>query len=513
MAAAQSTGVRILGRYALYDEIAAGGMATVHIGRLIGPVGFSRTVAIKRLHPQHAKDPDFVSMFLDEARLAARIRHPNVVGTLDVVALSGELFLVMEYVQGESLARLMKGARESGRLIPLPILSAMMVGALDGLHAAHEATNDQGEPLGIVHRDVSPHNILVGADGVARVLDFGVAKAAGRIQTTKDGQLKGKISYMAPEQIHGTVDRTTDVYAASVVIWEALTGKRLFYAENDAKTLANVMSPKVDPPSRHVPTIPKELDALVLKGLAQDPAARFPTAREMARALQRVVPIAPASDVADWVEVMAGGTIAARAKRVALIESSTPTAPPESESMPSMPMSLTPVSGPISVPGMRKSDPNATAPEGFRVGEPHTRSLSLSNVASPKRPSAALIVFGALAIGVAGYLVATHMVHAKPVPMAAAVAPPVVKPTLPTPPPKPADSTPTTSVDDLPIATPTTTTTKFATAPTTTTHNPQSTARGGTAHGGSTPAATNAATPPAATGKKSSESDVLNSRD
>jgi serine/threonine-protein kinase len=456
VAAAQSTGVRILGRYALYDEIAAGGMATVHIGRLIGPVGFSRTVAIKRLHPQHAKDPDFVSMFLDEARLAARIRHPNVVGTLDVVALSGELFLVMEYVQGESLARLMKGARESGRLIPLPILSSMLVGALDGLHAAHEATNDQGEPLGIVHRDVSPHNILVGSDGVARVLDFGVAKAAGRIQTTKDGQLKGKISYMAPEQIHGTVDRTTDVYALSVVLWEALTGRRLFYAENDAKTLANVMSPKVDPPSRHVPTIPKELDALVLKGLASEPANRFPTAREMARALQKVVPIAPASDVSDWVEMMAGGTIAARAKRVALIESSTPAAPPDSESVPSIPMSLTPVSGPV--PVSHRSSAN-TALDG-PVRDAPTRSLSVASMVGGKRPSTVLIIGGAIAVGVAGYLVATHMVQGKAAaPVAAAAVP--ATPASPKPSaatataPAPSDSTPTTSVDDLPTAAPT----------------------------------------------------------
>ncbi len=330
-----------------------------------------------------------------------------------------------------------------------------MVGALDGLHAAHEATNDQGEPLGIVHRDVSPHNILVGSDGVARVLDFGVAKAAGRIQTTKDGQLKGKISYMAPEQIHGTVDRTTDVYAASVVIWEALTGRRLFYAENDAKTLANVMSPKVDPPSRHVPTIPKDLDALVLKGLAQDPAGRFPTAREMARALQKVIPIAPASDVSDWVEMMAGGTIAARQKRVALIESSTPAAPVEMESMPSMPLSLTPVSGPVSVAG--RGSESSVANTDHPVREALTRSLSVASVVASKRPGTALIIGGAIAVGVAGYLIATHMVHGKVAPVAAAAIAPAGSTMLgkpATPSAAPTDTTPTTSVDDLPTATP-----------------------------------------------------------
>jgi serine/threonine protein kinase len=318
----------IIGRYALYDEIASGGMATVHIGRLLGPVGFSRTVAIKRMHANLAKDPEFVSMFLDEARLAARIRHPNVIGTLDVVALSGELFLVMEYVHGESLFRLMKTARDTGKPIPLPIASAILVGVLDGLHAAHEATNEREEPLAIVHRDVSPHNVIVGAnDGLARVLDFGIAKAADRTHSTRDGQIKGKLSYMAPEQLSsGVVDRTSDVYSASVILWEALTGARLFPGETELKSMVmKVLSTEPDPPSRHVPGLPPELEALVMQGLTKDPATRTQTAREMARRLQKVVPVAPASDVAEWVQSMAGNVIGERARRVAIIEQMTPT--------------------------------------------------------------------------------------------------------------------------------------------------------------------------------------------
>jgi serine/threonine protein kinase len=354
-------GVRVIGRYALHDEIAAGGMATVHVGRLLGPAGFSRTVAIKRLHAQFAKDPDFVSMFLDEARLAARVRHPNVIGTLDIVALSGELFLVMEYVAGESLARLWRAMREAGKTIPVPIAIAIFVGVLDGLHAAHEATNDRGEPMGIVHRDVSPHNVLVGTDGVARVLDFGVAKAFGRLQTTREGQLKGKISYMAPEQVQGIVDRTTDIYAASVALWEALTGRRLFFAENEARTLANVLYPKVEAPGRSAADIPPALDEVILRGLNPEPSARYPTAREMARALQLAVPPAPAFTVGDWVEATSGKALAARALRVASIER---ILLPDSGAY--LPMSSSSIPPPISSVGLRALPP--TTPELISSG-------------------------------------------------------------------------------------------------------------------------------------------------
>ena len=216
-----------IGRYGIYGKIASGGMASVHFGRLLGAVGFSRTVAIKRLHPHLAEDPEFLATMIDEARMAARIHHPNVVPTLDVVSADGELLVVMEYVRGESLSRLLRAEVGSGRRVPLPIASAIVIGALHGLHAAHEATSDRGTPLGIVHRDVSPQNLLVGIDGLARVIDFGVAKAAGRLQTTRDGVLKGKMAYMAPEQLAGReAPRAADVYGMGVVLWETLAGTR-----------------------------------------------------------------------------------------------------------------------------------------------------------------------------------------------------------------------------------------------------------------------------------------------
>ncbi len=314
---------RIVGRYVLYDALAAGGMATVHLGRLVGPVGFSRTVAIKRLHDQFALDPDFVPGFLDEARLAARIRHPNVVPTLDVVATEGQLFLVMEYVQGESLSRLLRASSEKKVKVPPRVAIGIMVGALNGLHAAHEAKNEKGEPLAMVHRDVSPQNILVGVDGAPRVLDFGVAKASGRLQTTRSGQLKGKVAYMSPEQLRSeSVDRRSDIFSAAIVVWETLTARRLFTGESEGAVLSSVLLTPIVAPSKFAPEIPPALDAIVLKGLERDPAKRWATAQEMANALEDALPPATARQVAEWVDTLASEALALRAKRIAEIESS-----------------------------------------------------------------------------------------------------------------------------------------------------------------------------------------------
>jgi serine/threonine protein kinase len=306
----------------MFGEIAAGGMATVHLGRLLGPVGFSRTVAIKRLHPQYAKDPDFVSMFLDEARVAARIQHPNVVPTLDVVSLEGELFLVMDYVAGESLGRLLRALRDRGPRVPPRIVGSIMTNVLYGLHAAHEARSERGEPLGLIHRDVSPQNVLVGLDGVARVLDFGVAKAAGRVQTTGDGQVKGKLSYMPPEQIAGgEIDRRADIYAASVVLWEALTGRRLFDGPNDAAILQRALTEPVPPPSQLAGALPEGVDEVVLCGLARRADQRFQTAFDMAVALEERLGVETPRQVAAFVEQVAREPLSRRALMVQEIES------------------------------------------------------------------------------------------------------------------------------------------------------------------------------------------------
>jgi eukaryotic-like serine/threonine-protein kinase len=310
-----------IGQYEVHEAIASGGMATVHFGRFAGPGGFARTVAVKRMHAHLCNTPEFVAMFVDEARLVARIRHPNVVGTLDVLAAGVELLIVMEYVHGEPLARLAHTVLERKARFPPPIASAILCDVLVGLDAAHDATDDRGEALGIVHRDVSPENILVGLDGSARVLDFGVAKAIGRLQVTREGQVKGKIAYMAPEQVRGgALDRRTDVYAASVVLWELLTGQRLFGGMRDGERIERILFGAVDAPAAIAPHVPEGLNDVVLRGLARDPTGRFPTARDMARALREAVRPASTSEVTDWVEAMAGGTLAERAATLAAID-------------------------------------------------------------------------------------------------------------------------------------------------------------------------------------------------
>jgi serine/threonine-protein kinase len=311
----------VAGRYTLYDEIAAGGMATVHYGRLNGAGGFSRTVAIKRMHPGFARDPEFVDMFLTEARLAARIRHPNVVQTLDVIATGQEILLVLEYVLGESLSQLRRAMIDTGRAADPRVVAAIMGSVLRGLHAAHEAKREDGVPLDIVHRDVSPQNVLVGADGLARVIDFGVAKAIGRAQTTRQGQIKGKLAYMPPEQLRGEqVTRRCDVYAAAVVTWEFLTRERLFRADHEAALVNAILSQPIAPPSRVAAHVPASFDRVILRGLARDPEHRYATAREMALDLERCVGVASAAEVGEWVESLVGPRLSQRAAKIAEIE-------------------------------------------------------------------------------------------------------------------------------------------------------------------------------------------------
>lgn len=313
----------VVGSYAVCDEIATGGMATVHLGRLLGPEGFSRVVAIKKLHPQFAKDPEFLTMFLDEARIVAPIRHPNVVQTLDILESDDGLVIVMDYVHGETLARLIRAAKAKNERMPLRIACSIMANVCLGLHAAHEVRSPTGAALEIVHRDISPQNIIVSTDGAASVLDFGVAKAEGRLAHTREGEIKGKIAYMAPEQLRGEVDRRTDIFACGIVLWELACGRRMFEGAGDADILTRLMTARIDSPSKYVPDLPRPLVECIMKALHARPSERFGTAKELALAIESAIGIAAPSEVGEWVERMASERLTARAAIVSRMEQAT----------------------------------------------------------------------------------------------------------------------------------------------------------------------------------------------
>jgi len=299
-----SVGSRV-GEYEIVAQLRAGGMATLFLGRRTGVAGFARHVAIKVVHPHLTSDPAFVRMFVDEALLSARIHNPNVVHVEELGQTGDTYFLVMEYVHGVSLAQLLAGlARRTLRLSPA-LATHIALHVAEGLHAAHETRGDDGTPLDVVHRDVSPQNILLAFSGHVKLIDFGIAKAHGRGQHTTAGSLKGKIRYMSPEQARGaSVDRRTDVYALGIVLWEMLTQRRLFNADNDLALLDEVRSPHARPPGSVVPDISPALDAVVMATLAPDATARPATAHDLRRRLAEAMPAGLAIDASDLASVL-----------------------------------------------------------------------------------------------------------------------------------------------------------------------------------------------------------------
>ena len=316
-----------VGRYEIFDPIAAGGMATVHLARLSGAEGFSRVVAVKRMHPHFLVDPAFKAMFVAEARVAARVRHPNVVPILDVLAENDEIVIIMDYVHGESLMALTRAARKWGAGVPIEVASSVMVGMLQGLHAAHTAHDEQGRPLGLVHRDVSPQNVLVGTDGVARVLDFGIAKAIRAREAhgdTDPGVLKGKFSYIAPELIHGAAPSPqSDLFSAAVVFWELLTATKLFHGVNEQDRLVRIVQGNYPSPRSVAPHVPEVLERIVMRGLELEPEQRHASALDMAIELENAVTLASQRIVGEWVSKLAGDVLAQRTELIHQVEAST----------------------------------------------------------------------------------------------------------------------------------------------------------------------------------------------
>ncbi len=276
-----------VGRYELLLPIGTGGMATVHLARTQVVGDLYREVALKLMHAHfRAEDGEWSTHLLEEAKLAARIRHPNVVSVLEVGEGSLGVYLVMEYVEGDTLSGLVRAARTRGEPLPLAVAGRILADALSGLHAAHELTDDHGEHLGLVHRDFSPQNILVGSDGVSRLTDFGIAKAAGRVGVTSSGIIKGKVGYMAPEQALGKrVDRRCDVWAAGVVAWELLSGRRLYKQEDQVSTLLKIVQEPPPPLSSVREDVPPALEEVVSAALTMDAEKRIPSALELRRLL------------------------------------------------------------------------------------------------------------------------------------------------------------------------------------------------------------------------------------
>jgi eukaryotic-like serine/threonine-protein kinase len=276
-----------LGRYQLIGRLAIGGMAEVYLALSGELTGFRTLVVVKRILPHLASNEQFIGMFLDEARLAALLDHPNIVRIIEVGHDGDEYFLVMEVVQGKPLSSVLrKAAKEKSPLTPA--LAAFVVAqAANGLGYAHNLADSQGNPLNVVHRDVSPQNILVSFEGAVKVIDFGIARALGRVSETSPGGLKGKIEYMAPEQTSAEeVDHRVDIFALGVVLWEALTGRRLFRRDTELAVMRAIVEDEIPRPSELVPITP-QLESIVMQALHKRREERFQTAQEMALALER----------------------------------------------------------------------------------------------------------------------------------------------------------------------------------------------------------------------------------
>jgi eukaryotic-like serine/threonine-protein kinase len=314
--------VRTVGRYLLSRAIARGGMAAVHLARLEGDEGFTRVVAAKRLHEQFAEDDNFVTMFLDEARIASKIHHPNVVPVLDVIRNDGEIILIQDYVHGVPLDRLVARLRDKGGAVPVGIALGILVPALHGLQSAHDVCDEFGRPLHVVHRDVSPQNILVSVEGIPRLIDFGIAKASSSAHVTKEGLFKGKVAYMSSEQLRGEeTTHLTDIYAAGMILWELLAARRAYAGLSETQIFAAVLAGKV--PSLRAALAERTVSAqeapamdalvpIVHKALSLDPNERYQSAAEMADALTAVHAAASAKQVSTWVKDIGADYLAKR---------------------------------------------------------------------------------------------------------------------------------------------------------------------------------------------------------
>lgn len=410
---------RTLGNFRLIKPIAAGGMGAVFFARKEAFGRFSQPAAVKLVHPHFANQKDFVDMFLDEARIASFVQHSNVCRVLDFGVAEGTYYLAMEYVHGETWGELFaRASKDEESKTVLPVIAAYVVAqACEGLHAAHIATGEEGQPLNVVHRDVSPQNIFVAYDGTVRVIDFGVARASERLTTTRAGIVKGKLAYMSPEQVSGgNLDARVDIWALGVILREALEGKRLFRRESDTETLRAVVGEPLPPWSVSVPS---ELTAIVDRALEKDVKDRYATAREMGLALSRFVAaqIAPigSPELSAWMHRLFADQF--EQKRAMLLADNSPEAEESADEGQAPEVEFEPDEGyePTRAPIPREMR------QARRMAQP---TLSLRTARIQRRLGAGLVAMGALVLGLAGLVVYKRTIGAPNQPQTVALVRP-----------------------------------------------------------------------------------------
>jgi eukaryotic-like serine/threonine-protein kinase len=376
----------LLGPYELLQRIATGGMAEVYLARRAGPHGFQKVVAVKRILPQLAQDPDFVAMFVDEARVCARLAHPNIVQVFDFGEHDGELYMAMEYVDGTTAARLVRAAASRGEDVPLEAALYVALSVLRGLDYAHNARDDDGRPLDLVHRDVSPGNVLIDRSGAVKLTDFGIARAAEIERRTDAGQLKGKLGYMSPEQVVGReLDARSDLFTVGIVLAELVMLRPLFSGASEIDVLTRIRDADVGALDRAAARVPDDVRAVLYRALARDKALRYPTAAAFAEAIDEILrrrrlQVGPAR-LAGWIE------------RLGLVES---TDDPQSETSvrktanlgpaaPAVDLSTLPTTPPLT-PGLAGFPAPPAMPSPGPASEPRDVSPAIYRVKSPGGP-------------------------------------------------------------------------------------------------------------------------------
>jgi serine/threonine-protein kinase len=438
-----------LGRYELLVPVAVGGMARVWAARLHGQRGFTKLVAIKTILPHLASDPEFERMFVDEARIASGVHHPNVCEIYDLGEERGSIYIAMEWVSGDSLSHLMKSSKGQGLLDPR-VAGRIVSDAAAGLHAAHNLVDEDGKALQVVHRDVSPHNLLLSLDGNVKVTDFGVAKAVGAShQATQAGQLKGKIAYMAPEQaVGGSIDRRSDVFSLGCVLYQATTGVQPFRGEGEHQIMQELIKGSFAPPSRVIRNYPYELERIVVRALAAQPLHRFQTMEQFRIALEEWIaksgPVVTQTHVAAVVRERIGAEVEGRRERIRAASALIPEVDPSGMTPSGAAVRPRPSGTPSGV--MASSGINAKVPSIPPPRAPHPSNTAFHEQAvlppvlslTPRAPTstqyamaASFGVLAATALAATGFYVWHSLTAPAPVMVAAAApsasaAPPVV---------------------------------------------------------------------------------------